>query len=51
LVFSSATPSFLSLQFRFLPHLLQVGWRWGWVYDLEKQNTQERERALAPGGL
>jgi hypothetical protein len=47
--FSSATPSFLSFLFRFLPHLLQVGWRWGWVYNLEKQNTRERE--IAPGCL
>jgi hypothetical protein len=45
--FSSATPSFLSLHFRFLPHLLQVGWRRGWVYNLEKQNTEERERESA----
>ncbi len=43
--FSSATPSFLSLASRFLPHLLQVGWRWGRVYNLEKQNTEERESA------
>jgi hypothetical protein len=23
-----------------------VGWRWGWVYNLEKQNTREREHQV-----
>jgi hypothetical protein len=45
--FNSATPSFLSfpsIPFRFLPHLLQhVGWRWGWLYNLEKKHPRERD--------